>query len=67
MAHPHKFTVYTIHRDLGNIVGYHSINYGFWSYINRWLSEYGTIDSVCYDTLKANYEFETGIKFPFYY
>lgn len=65
MKTQHTFRVYTT--DGSGFVGHHQINKGFWSYINRYLGEYNQISKVAYDALKSNYEFETGIKLPYYY
>lgn len=71
MKKNHKFTVYTI--DGSGFVGYHSINFGLWSYLRNWLRsderfiKFSQVVKCVYDTLKANYEFETGIKLPYYY
>lgn len=70
-THPHKFTVYTI--DGSGFVCYHSVNKGFWSYLRNWLRnderfiKFSQVVKNVYDTLKADYEFETKIKFPYYY
>lgn len=70
-THAHKFYIYTI--DGSGFVGYHSINFGFYSYLRNWLRnderfiKFSQVVKNVYDTLKACYEFETGIKFPYYY
>lgn len=67
----HKNTVYTI--DGSGFVGYHSVNYGFWTYLRNWLRndelfiKFSQVQKITYENLKSNYEFETGIKFPYNY
>ena len=71
MKSNHKNTVYTI--DGSGFVGYHSVNKGFWSYLRNYLRcderfiKFSQVAKLTYDTLKSNYEFEMGIKLPYYY
>ena len=65
----HSFEFYSV--DTNGFVKFHKVNKNFFYYLKRWFYEkcgsISYIKEIVYETLKANYEFENNIKFPYYY